>query len=222
MQPATYQSSFDQLAPAYDPQTQQINSEIGQLQPQQDAQQASLDQAKLNAFRDITNSANSKGVLFSGVPIDQQAQYVGTKYLPAVANLKATFANNKNSLVSQLNALNAERVKTAQSNVSASQKAIADAQYKQATLALRAQANAISAGKANQPKAATQGQIKQQDMSVTSKNLMSKVGKDGHVSQETWNRAVADWSGAGYSPAEFAKLFIQYVNPRYGGYHGYN
>lgn len=142
-----YQSAYDQLGAAYDPQIQQLNTQVAQLAPQQASQQASLDQAKVNAFKDITNTANAKGVLFSGVPIDQQATYTGTKYLPAVANLQTSFNNSKNLLQSQINALNSDRVKTAQGNVAAYIKNQADAQYKQAQLDLAAQRNAISAAR---------------------------------------------------------------------------
>jgi hypothetical protein len=63
---------------------------------------------------------------------------------------------------------------------------------------------------------------KQQDMSAVASNLESKKGKDNHVSQETWNRALADWTKAGYSTAEFVKQNIRYVNQRYKGYSGFN
>lgn len=103
--------------------------------------------------------------------------------------------------------------------------AAAEAQ-RQATA--RAQANEdrnyqlASAKTANSVKQPSAGEIKQQDMATTAQNLQSKVGKDGHVSQETWNKAMADWVKAGYNASEFAKANIQYVNQRYKGYHGYN
>jgi len=65
-------------------------------------------------------------------------------------------------------------------------------------------------------------QTKQQDMATTARNLQSKVGKDGHVSQETWNRALADWISAGYPATEFVKQNKQFINQRYKGYHGFN
>lgn len=131
-----YTQAYNQTASVYQPQVDLINQQIGQLQPQQDAEQASLDQAKVNAFKDITNQSNSRGVLFSGVPIDQQATYVGEKYLPAVANLKSTFQNNKNTLLGQINDIQAKRATQAQNTVSDYQKNAADTAYKNAQLAL--------------------------------------------------------------------------------------
>lgn len=65
-------------------------------------------------------------------------------------------------------------------------------------------------------------QTKQQDMGTISQNLNSVKGKDGHVSQQSWNKALSDWTNAGYSAAEFVKNNIQYVNQRYKGYSGFN
>lgn len=143
----TYQQEYNSLGTEYNPQTKLINSQIAQLAPQQAAQQASLDQAKVNAFSSIDQDSNARGVLFSGVPIDQQAQYVGTKYLPAVADLASTFQNNKNTLLGQINTLNSQRVQEAKQYESTAQASAADAAYKQAELQLKAQANAISASK---------------------------------------------------------------------------
>lgn len=147
MNPSTtdYQTAYNQLGSVYDPQTQLVQSQIDQLPTQQAAQQASLDQAKVNAFKDITNSANSKGVLFSGVPVDQQSTYVGTKYLPAVANLDTSFNNTKNTLLGQINTIQANRVKDAQGTVSANQTAQAKADYQNAKLAVSAGNSANSA-----------------------------------------------------------------------------
>lgn len=213
-----YQAAYDSLAGQYQPQADLINTQIAQLAPQEQAVQASLDQAKVNAFKDITNQSNARGVLFSGVPIDQQSTYVGTKYLPAVAQNKTAFQNSRNTLTGQLNELTANRQKQAQDSVFAYQKQQADDAYRQQQLALQ-YAKVGSSGSGKTP---SQAQIKQQDMAVTAQNLQSKVGRDGHVSQETWNKAIGDWLNAGYSAQDFVKSNIQFVNQRYGGYHGYN
>lgn len=154
----TYHQSYNQLGAVYDPQVKQIQTEIGQLDPQLQSTLSSLDQAKVNAFSDITNSANSKGMLFSGFAPDQEAKYIGTTYLPAVANAKAAGLSAKNSLLEKINEINAQRASQAQSNVSASQTAAADAAYKNAQLGLAQQRLNISAARAAQgggPKAPT-------------------------------------------------------------------
>lgn len=63
---------------------------------------------------------------------------------------------------------------------------------------------------------------KMADMANIATTLQNKAGKDGHVSQQTWNAAMAAWTGAGYSANDFSKNNLQFVNQRYKGYHGYN
>lgn len=155
MNPADYGDVYNSLQGQYQPQQQQVQSQIDALPGQQQAQMSALDQAKVNAFKDITNQANSRGVIFSGVPIDQQATYTGTKYLPAVANLQTSFNNTKNTLLGQINTLQAGRQKQAQDSVSAYQKAQAEEAYRQQQLGLGyarlsvSQQNAANRGSGN-------------------------------------------------------------------------
>lgn len=212
-----YQSAYDQLASAYNPQTDLVNQQIAQLAPQQQAQQAGLDQAKVNAFKDITNQSNSRGVLFSGVPIDQQATYVGTKYLPAVADLNTSFNNQKTTLLGQLNSLNADRSKTAQSNVVSYLQAQSDAAYKQAQLQLGYAKLGASGNKAP-----TQAQLQSAVTQHIIGQFGSAVGADKKVSNETWANGLNDWLSAGGKAADFWANFGQYVNRNYANkYAGY-
>lgn len=81
---------------------------------QYQAQTAGLNQAKENAFRDITGAASSKGMLYSGMPIAEQSRYTGTKYLPALAQLESQQNQQKFSLTSALNDLNMKKYAQAQ------------------------------------------------------------------------------------------------------------
>lgn len=144
----SYDQAYGGLGAVYDPQVSSVNTQIADLPRQQQAVQASLDQAKVNAFKDITAGSNARGVLFSGVPVDQQATYVGTKYLPAVANNVTSFNNTKTTLLDKINAINAQRASQAQGIVSSAQTASQNAAYKNATLALSAQRASTSSSKA--------------------------------------------------------------------------
>lgn len=224
----TYKQEYKSLSAEYDPQTKLINSQIAQLAPQQTAQEAALEQAKVNAFSDITKGANARGVMFSGVPIDQQAQYVGTKYLPAVANVKSTFQNNRNTLLGQINALTAQRVQEAKSNVSAAQKNAADAAYKQALLQIKQQQLAISASKAARSAsggtAASRAAAKQSEMSGAANQINSYfkknklIGSDGYLSPYKYNDALSAWVQDGFTKSQFEGIFGHYKNPKTKGY----
>lgn len=205
----TYQDAYSQLGSVYDPQIQQVNTEMGQLQPQEDATLASLDQAKVNAFRDITQGANAKGVMFSGVPIDQQAQYVGTKYLPAVANTKTSFQNSRNSLIDKINQINAQRATQAQGIVSDAQKNASDAAYKQAQLQL----SYAKLNKSGQPKAPTAAQMKQADVNALYGQLSKLTGRDGYIAPDAYAQGLKLWQSAGYTQKEYDQFFSGLRNP---------
>lgn len=200
----TYDQAFQGLSSTYDPQTTEVNSEINQLPAQQQAQQSALDQAKVNAFQDITQSANSRGLLFSGFSPDQQATYVGTKYLPAVANLQTSFNTQKNTLQDKINQINAARATQAQGIVS-------DAQKEADTVTYNNQKLALSASKASSgaAKAPTQAQI----TSAIQQGLSSVVGKDGYVSPQDYAAGLKDWLQAGLSRATYNKQYNSYRNP---------
>lgn len=209
----SYQDAYNQLASVYDPQVNSVNSQIAQLQPLQNAQQKGLDQAKINAFRDITNTANQRGMLFSGFSPDQQAQYVGTKYLPAVANLKQSFLNQRTTLLDKINAINAQRSQQATSTVAAAQAAAAQDAYRQAQLQLGYARLARSGSKVSAP---TTGQI----AAAITQGLSSVRGRDGYVSPQDYAQALGQWIGAGQKRTDFNKQFQNFRNPR-NGYYNY-
>lgn len=99
--------------------------------------------------------------------------------------------------------------------VNAYQQSLIDQQKLQLEYAKLSSSNA----KSSAPNAAA---IKQQDMSTIASQLQGKAGKDGHVSQETWNAAMASWIGAGYNAKDFSSNFTQFINQKYKGYHGFN
>jgi len=197
----TYQQSYDQTAGVYQPQTDVINSQIADLPNQEAATLSSLDQAKANAFRDITNSSNSRGVLFSGVPIDQQAQYVGTKYLPAVAAAKTATTNAKTSLLGKINDINLQRSQDAQKTVSNAQAAADKVAATQTTAANRG------------PSAATKQANLQSDAGAIDAYLTPLRGRDGYLSPHDYNAALSAWVQDGYTKAQYDAIFGKYKNP---------
>lgn len=99
-----------ELKSTYDPQRQRAtdfyNQSIGTIDPQEGADLSGLEQAKKNAFSSIETGANRRGLFFSGVPIEEQAKYVGESYLPSIASLKGRYAgirgDLRNTLAQQL------------------------------------------------------------------------------------------------------------------------
>ncbi len=197
----TYQTAYDQTASVYQPTIDTINSQINDLPNQENATLSSLDQAKVNAFRDINNSSNARGVMFSGVPIDQQAQYVGTKYLPAVAAAKTATTNAKNTLLGKINDINFQRSQQAQKTVEGAQA--------EADKVAAANAKAATAGPSTSQKQATL----QSDATAIDKYLTPLRGRDGYLSPHDYNAALSAWVQDGYTKTQYEAIFGKYKNP---------
>ncbi len=79
---------MNDLAPASAQQTALINEQKAGLGAKYAGQQAGLDAQKAQGFTTINNQATGRGMAFSGIPLDEQATYLSTAYLPEVAKLK--------------------------------------------------------------------------------------------------------------------------------------
>lgn len=133
-----------QLDPVYNPQKAIIQQQQAALPGQQQAEQAGLDTAKTNAFGDINVQANDRGLSYSGMPIAEQAKYLGTSYLPAVAKLKTNYSDRNFSLQDTLAKLEADRVKQGQGIYTSQVNAEADAAAKVQAAQIAARASAAA------------------------------------------------------------------------------
>lgn len=91
------------------PSRKVINQQRKQIDPQINTQLAALDTQKENAFRDITRQANRRGVVFGGLPIEEQARYVGERFLPARAEVRGKGQEARNTLAAALADLEKEK-----------------------------------------------------------------------------------------------------------------
>ena len=87
MDQARLAQEYANLASVYDPQRALVQQQIAALPAQYEGQKSALEQAKVNAFRDIGTAAQARGTFFSGFRPQEMARYTGEKYLPALANL---------------------------------------------------------------------------------------------------------------------------------------
>jgi len=93
----------------YNPQSQFIESQIEQLPQYYGAQKASIEQAKTNAFRDIGDTAQKRGMFFSGFQPAENARYLGEKYLPGLMEVDNQMNRERQGLLGQIVGLNADR-----------------------------------------------------------------------------------------------------------------
>jgi len=153
MDQAQVQNYISQLNPVYEPQKALIQQQMAALPASYEAQKSALEQAKVNAFRDIQNVAQQRGVSFSGFTPSEQASYTGTKYLPALAGLAQQQSSRENQLQQVLNTLNANQYNQGMSNYASTLKAAND--YAVAMAKAK-----TSTAKTATPKAQSIGQIK--------------------------------------------------------------
>lgn len=87
MDQTKYNQLYNSLDTVYSPAKQLIQQQQAALPSQFEGERAGLEQAKKNAFRDISSKARSMGVAYGGYSPSEQARYTGATYLPAVADI---------------------------------------------------------------------------------------------------------------------------------------
>jgi len=87
-----------EIGAAYAPQKEIINQQIQQADQSGVAQRAGLQAQQTQAFGQIEQGAQNKGMFFSGFSPDAQAKYIATTYLPALANLESSINQVKQGL----------------------------------------------------------------------------------------------------------------------------
>ena len=73
-----------ELQPSVQGQVDVINQQKAASADIYDAQRAGLDAEKVRGFNEINTQATGRGMAFSGIPLNEQAEYLSTKYLPGV------------------------------------------------------------------------------------------------------------------------------------------
>jgi hypothetical protein len=94
---------LQELHAVYNPQKDQYNQALSQVDPQQQAEEQGLQAAKTDAFAQIDQGANRRGLFYSGMPIAEEQKYVGQNFLPSLANLRSKYAQQKFDLTNALN-----------------------------------------------------------------------------------------------------------------------
>lgn len=73
-----------ELQPSVQGQVDVINQQKSANAAIYEAQRAGLDATKTQEFNRINDQATGRGMAFSGIPLNEQAEYLSTKYLPGV------------------------------------------------------------------------------------------------------------------------------------------
>lgn len=214
-----------ELQPGYQGQREVIGKAIANTNETYKATDLALDASKTQGFNQINEQATGKGTAFGGVPIQEQADYLSTKYLPGKQAAKAKQQEDILTLEGQNAALDTDiRGKAFQSREGqvnslnqwnlqkAAQEAAAEAARlerdftasENAKSRAAENARAAAARAASAPKAVTPQQAA---LSVISQGL----GGDGYVSPSTFQIARDLYRQAGGDAGQFATEFWKYT-----------
>lgn len=211
------------------PQQQLLDQQIVQNDQAGAAQVAGLDARKTQAFGQIEQGAQNKGMFFSGFAPDEEANYTADTYLPALANLQSTIAQTRAGLIGQKNELNTgvfnkafdtqqqdQAVLNDWNKMTAQQQFEASEADKQRVFTAQqnekdratSRSNA-AASKANEP-------TPSQNMAAA---LSAQTGNDGFVSPGTYQSMKNQWISGGYgNSASFDTTFAGFRNPKNTAY----
>lgn len=214
-----------ELQPGYTGQREVIGKAIANTNETYKATDLALDASKTQGFNQINEQATGKGTAFGGIPIEEQADYLSTKYLPGKQAAKAqqqsdiltlegqnaaldTDIRNKafGSRETQVSSLNQWNLQKAAQEAAAEAArlerdftASENAKSRAAENARAAAARAASAPKAVSPQQAA--------LSVISQSL----GDDGYVSPSSFQIARDLYRQAGGDVGQFATEFWKYT-----------
>lgn len=110
----TLDQILTELKPTYDAQTQSLQERAGLIPQQIEAEEQGLQARQTQAFGDILGGARRRNLGFSGVPLQEQAQYTSTEFLPALARLRMSGREQAMSLQDAILGINERRDTLAQ------------------------------------------------------------------------------------------------------------
>lgn len=211
------------LQPGYAEQQGIIGKQIVNTDATNKTQKLALDAAKTQGFNQINTQATGKGNTFSGIPADEQANYLSTTYLPGVQKADADTNAAKLTLEGQAAELNTDQRKTAlgvrENQVSASNQWNLNERNIAATAAENAANRAAQAaeGAANR---ALQQQQKEAEKPSLKANIRAYLDQyvdpaTGSVPKKVWANAaqLAKESGLGFGgDTGFASTFWNYAD----------
>lgn len=140
---ATLDQIVKSLGSVYDPLVKNYQTRQAAIPGQIAEEEKGLGAKQENAFGEILGGARRRGLGFSGIPLQEQAKYTATEYLPALARLRQTGKEQAMSLEDAVLGLNRERRTQGQSIYEADrQYGLADRQFKESRRQFDAQMKA--------------------------------------------------------------------------------
>lgn len=216
---------INDLNPAYQGQINVLNERRAQIPGMFNAQRTGLDAAKVQGFNQINNQATGRGMSFSGIPLDEQATYLSTKYLPGMQQLAQQENEQRSSLDEALARIDSERRTRAMDVRTDQQKRLEGYLAEQRQMAWErekfAKEQAMQRAKMAQDAAQARSAQQSQGVSLDSivRSYLNENSKNGKVSRQVWENAAAMAKSRGLSfggKTGFASSYWSYA--QHGNY----
>lgn len=222
------QKLITQYSSAFDPEKKIIDTQIQQNDQSGAAQEAGLAAKQKTAFNNIEQTAQNKGMFFSGFSPNEQANYTADTYLPELARLQSAIATTRGNLLGKKAEYDTAARTSAMGAQEQDRKVLAD--WNQMTAQQQFQASQAEKDRAFQ---AQQNQLKinaeaantaasrsaaTQDAPIAERvraMLDASKGADGKVSPSTWRQVAAYAADNGLKfggGSGFANKYWQYAN----------
>lgn len=210
------------LQPGYSAQNKVINQQIANTDATYKANKLSLDAAKTQGFNQINEQATGKGTAFGGIPIEEQATYLSTAYLPGVQKAQAQQQSDKLTLAGQAASLQTDQRNQAlnlqgkqQSDLNSwnmtlmQQKFQAEQAEKERQFTASQNAANRAATAAAQPKGLSGSQLS----SWAANYVKGKQGSDKKISPSAYYAGFSDfYTQTGLGQDEYMAIMSKYVN----------
>lgn len=206
------------LAPATTAQTNVINAQKSALPAKYDAQRSALGAEKTQGFNQINDQATGRGLSFSGIPLDEQATYLSTKYLPGLQ--QADYQQNEEglNLDKELADVNSDLYKQAFTRQGQQQSDLNSWNMQQMQIEAQAKENALNRAAeaanaaANRAAQAPQGPTNQQIIASLNNWASSRVGGDQKLSPSDFKAGYQQAAALGMDPDTYVAVMQRYVN----------
>lgn len=225
---------IDQQNKALDPQYNLLDQQIASNDQSGQAQIAGIDATKNKAFKQIGQQSQNNGMFFSGFTPNEQADYLGTTYLPALANLQSQIAQTRQTLLGKKADLWAgawQRGTDIHESDIAAKRTFDNQQQQQQFQAQQAQLDrdfqaresakdraAAAANAAASRSSASPAEVLDADRRAIASELSKVTGGDGYVSPGSYATMKNQWQSAGYDGKTFDAYFQSYRNPKNTAY----
>lgn len=180
----TLAQAMADLNPAYAGQTAVVQQQQAGLGAKYDAQRAALTAEKGQGFNAINNQATGRGLSFSGIPIDEQATYLSTKYLPGLQS--ADYQQNEENLAlsKELAGINVDQTKTALGNIQRQQSDLNSWNMQEAQLAAQARENQLNREASARENAANRAAQAAKDVGPTPQQYLIQAFAEGFANPD--------------------------------------